>query len=1228
MSASEELRSYVERLRRRLRLVALLRGAAVLTASALVATLVLTAILNRLAFSAASLWSARGVLGLILAAGIALALAVPLWRLTRRWAARRAERAFPDFEQRLLTFTERDRAGDPFLELLAADTLRMASAASPRLVVPDAALTVFAGVAVVCLAALLWLIRFGPGYWGYGAAALWTGPPTSPLYAIRVSPGDAAVRRNGDQLVIAQPRGLQTDRVRMYVRYGDTSRWDHVAMQPQPQGSGFEFLLAGIPQDVEYYVEAGALDSPHYHLRVVDVPSVRRIRVRYRYPAWTKLADAVEEHGGDLRAVTGTQAQLEVRTDRPLRDGVLVLDDGRQIPLVPLAGGAGSAGTGTPPGDTGAGSANAYRAAISIERDGAYHVAARDRGETLRISEDYFIEAGEVRPPEVAIVRPAGDYRASPIEEVTVGARAADAFGLTDFTLHYSVNGGADKTVPLLKDPGAKQASGSTLVSLETLKLVPGDVVSYYATAKDGRAESHTDIAFIQVDPFERDFSQSQQAGGGGGGFGNGQAQIAEREKEIIEETWKQAGLKSGAPEQAAEQAKFLSDVQSTLRSQSLALAGRVALRDLSIGNEAIGSFQQEMSAAAEAMSPAVQSLRGQKWSEAIAPEQKALQHLLRAQATFRQIEVAFGSMGAGSGAVNSAGRDLAGLFDLELDMQKNQYETRPDASSSPSQGTNQVDDALRKLDELAQRQDALAAQRRAGSDQTAEQRWQQEELRRQADQLRRQLEQLAQSERLARNGPSGQSAQAGQDGQDSQSGQDGQSGQSGQSMSGGRLAGASGRIGQALDELRQAEDDMRRAVDQGDDAGARRAAERLREAMQALGGIQQREAQTQLAALRQEADRLTAEERKQAARLQDLASRSPAGLGAFRGGPSDLPPVPGLRGGPGDVQTMIDDRQQLADDLGQLEARMRDAERDTLPRSRAAASKLRDALSDLDESETQTLLQRSADQMRRGYVARADSTEGDIESSLQHLSDQLGQAGTALGQGQPPAQDALDDVERLRDRLAALDPDLRSAAEARQGDRSGQARQPNQPGQAGQGGQPGQAGRAGPVGRAGADGAIVGPVTAGGGGVGGFVNGGWNTGNNGPYSGRAAAPDTTSTPQPIAPQEAEQSYRQGMSELSQLRRAVGNDEERRREVDELIRSMQHLDPRRFPGNPVMVQELYGRVLSDVDRLELQLRRQTGEEQAVDVRSERPQMVPRGYQDAVAEYYRRLSKSP
>ena len=104
-------------------------------------------------------------------------------------------------------------------------------------------------------------------------------------------------------------------------------------MQAQPGAAGFQFLFAGLPEGVEYYVEAGALRSRHFNIHVVDMPAVKQIHVTYRYPSWTGLATAADNRGGDLRAVEGTQAELEIQMDRPLRDGMLLLDNDRQIQL-------------------------------------------------------------------------------------------------------------------------------------------------------------------------------------------------------------------------------------------------------------------------------------------------------------------------------------------------------------------------------------------------------------------------------------------------------------------------------------------------------------------------------------------------------------------------------------------------------------------------------------------------------------------------------------------------------------------------------------------------------------------------------------------------------------------------------------------------------------------------------------------------------------------------------
>ena len=77
---------------------------------------------------------------------------------------------------------------------------------------------------------------------------------------------------------------------------------------------------------------------------------------------------------------------------------------------------------------------------------------------------------------------------------------------------------------------------------------------------------------------------------------------------------------------------------------------------------KAISDFEKDMLAASEAMAPAAQQLQQQKWKDAIPNEQKALQSLLRAEATYRRIQVAFGAQGGGGGGGGARARSGAAL--------------------------------------------------------------------------------------------------------------------------------------------------------------------------------------------------------------------------------------------------------------------------------------------------------------------------------------------------------------------------------------------------------------------------------------------------------------------------------------------------------------------------------------------------------------------------------------
>ena len=107
-------------------------------------------------------------------------------------------------------------------------------------------------------------------------------------------------------------------------------------------------------------------------------------------------------------------------------------------------------------------------------------------------------------------------------------------------------------------------------------------------------------------------------------------------------------------------------------------------------------------------------------------------------------------------------------------------------------------------------------------------------------------------------------------------------------------------------------------------------------------------------------------------------------------------------------------------------------------------------------------------------------------------------------------------------------------------------------------------------------------------------------------------------------PADTQREIDQGLNLLNQVRAAVQDSPEARQELQSLIDQMRNLDPKRFPGNPALVEQMHQQLVSQVDALELQLRRQLDGEKGT-IRNTDPTKVPAGYRDSVAEYYRKLS---
>ena len=343
---------------------------------------------------------------------------------------------------------------------------------------------------------------------------------------------------------------------------------------------------------------------------------------------------------------------------------------------------------------------------------------------------------------------------ATAVEELFVEAKASDDFGVKQLELVYAVNGGKEKTVKLFG--GAKpltEVSAGHTIYLEELGLVPGDSVSYYARASDtdsvqtGKSVS-SDIYFVQIRPYRKDFKPAQsqaQGGGGGGGGGNDVGQLSQQQKEIVAATFNVIRDKAKiSAEKYRENVVFLTLSQGKLKTQVEELIEKMRSRQVD-QDERFKKISDLLSKASPEMGTAEATLRKQDPKTAMTPEQAALKYLQAAEQEYEmQLAQQQGGGGGGGGGQQQA-NDLADLFELELDKLANQYEMQKRAGEQ--QGQQKMEELADKLKELAQRQQQEAERQRrmaAGGQTSSGGGASQRQLADEAEEAARRLEQLS----------------------------------------------------------------------------------------------------------------------------------------------------------------------------------------------------------------------------------------------------------------------------------------------------------------------------------------------------------------------------------------------------------------------------------------------------------------------------------------------------
>ena len=725
-----ELLAVVRRVRRRWRARRLLFGASVTVAAALLLLFASAAAMDALRYPAALVRA----LGAAAWALLAFALWWAVWRPLRsrrsdRQVALYVEEHDPTLREAVLSGVELGReagegppktgASPELTTLVVEEAVRRLEGMDAGAAVETRSLRRAAGAVAAVFGITLAAALVAPPAVSRGAALLltpWADPNEHTPYRVLVEPGDAAIATGADQWITAHLEGFRAESAVLHTRAergaddgppGGAS-WESLALDPDPEDGAFRHLLLGVGAATDYFVEADGVRSPVFRIEVEDVPYTEQIDLLYRYPAYTGLSPRPVTAGGDIAAVAGTEVQVFVRPSVRADGGEVRFGAGEEpIPLAPAPAGL--------PSDAEA--EGILAAALRLEASGAYRIALRDGAGTLRnASRDYAIGVLDDLPPIVRVLRPGRDTRASPVEEVFTEVRAEDDYRITRLELRSAVNGGEETVVRLAgAGAGTSAQSGHTLF-LEEWDLVPGDLVSYYAVASDGTGrETASDLFFVAIRPFDRTYRQMESAPGGGGGGGDGlDGTLSLRQRQVVLATFRVLRNEEMDEKEAAEQVTTIGLAQGRLREQVATLVHRLRNRGIAQSAE-FGEIVGHLDRGLVEMTAAEELLVAGEPAEALPPEQKALTHLQRADAVFREVQVGFGQGGGGGGggAPPPEAEDLAHLFELEMDRLRNQYETVEQQRRSSAD--REVDEVMERLAELARRQEQENERRRRG---------------------------------------------------------------------------------------------------------------------------------------------------------------------------------------------------------------------------------------------------------------------------------------------------------------------------------------------------------------------------------------------------------------------------------------------------------------------------------------------------------------------------------
>ncbi|MDR3635177.1 MAG: hypothetical protein P4L84_15340, partial [Isosphaeraceae bacterium] len=291
------------------------------------------------------------------------ALAIVLWGtflvMTLRWVVQRwledrrddffaalVERRHPELGDRLINALQLGRVPQPgtspqFIQAIIDD----AAGATAELDLPDSLdlrpTRRAGGIAAVSFTVIaLYAAVLTPRFVNGMVRVLLPVADIPPFTATRVvdasiKPGDTRVPEGATVAVRAQVEGAIPASAQLLRRTGN-GPWQALPMLPDPKHPDlFGSVVAQPGESFDYQVVAGDGRSRTFHVEVVKRPRVEALALTYTPPAYTGLQPQnVASSDGEVAGLPGTAVRFELKATKPLKQAVLVTEQGVAVALM------------------------------------------------------------------------------------------------------------------------------------------------------------------------------------------------------------------------------------------------------------------------------------------------------------------------------------------------------------------------------------------------------------------------------------------------------------------------------------------------------------------------------------------------------------------------------------------------------------------------------------------------------------------------------------------------------------------------------------------------------------------------------------------------------------------------------------------------------------------------------------------------------------------------------